>query len=102
MPYKVVTPTTPLWADSKKTRDKGVVSLGEEFVCTEGYKNMLKTSNVQYMPKGAVYLQWGDGWLEAKNCAKVEPAGSTAVSTTGGVPVVFGKRKFVITVEEVE
>lgn len=102
MPYRVATVTTPLWADHQKTLKKGIVSGGVEFKCDEAYQDMLKTSSVQYVPKGATVAQFGDGWIELKNCEKVEAPGSTAVSTTGGIPVVFGKKQYLITIEEVE
>jgi hypothetical protein len=54
MPYRVATVTTPLWADHQRTLKKGIVSGGVEFLCVEGFQDMLKTSSVQYVPKGAV------------------------------------------------
>ena len=100
MPYRVVTPTTPLWADHQKTFKNGIVSRGAEFKCVEAYQDMLKTSSVRYVPKDSALSSLGDGWLELKNCTPVEDDEPT---TTGGIPVVVvGKKKYLVTIEEVE
>jgi len=103
MPYRVATATTPLWADHQRTLKKGIVSIGTGFVCVEGFQDMLKTSSILYVPKGAATSRYGDGWLELNNCEKVTIVPEDEPTTTGDVPVVVsGKKKYLVTIEEVE
>lgn len=75
MPWTVTTPSTPLWADSKRTFKKGIVAQTTEFIVErvehEGGLAMGKTADVMYIRKGDGMSLQGDGWIELKNCSPV-------------------------------
>jgi hypothetical protein len=86
MPYEVVTPSTPLWADHQRTFKKGKAMLGTKFkaaeVVTDGGLDMGKVDAIGYLKKPDDAPAVGDGWIELKNCAPV-----AAVPEPGGAPV---------------
>lgn len=94
---------TPLWADHQRTKKNGKILKDTEFkasqVVTDGG---LLMGNVS----GEVVCEDGHrdgGWVELKNCVPVETDDqSTTTGEIGVIDFIGKKRRFLITVEEVE
>ena len=101
MPWKVVTLKTPLWADHQRTAKNGNLFLGTVFSVSEAVVDGgLDMGRVV----GQVLCADGHkdgGWVELKNC---ETLSDGQPSTPGGIPVeiVGTKKKYIVTIEEVE
>ena len=101
MPWKVVTLTTPLWEDHQRTSKAGKLAEGTLFSVSEAVVDGgLDMGHVI----GEVLCTDGHkdgGWVELKNC---ETLSDSQPSTPGGIPVeiVGMKKKYLVTIEEVE
>lgn len=103
MPYRVATLTTPLWADHQRTAKNGKLLLGAEFKASEGITDGgLEMLHVM----GEVLCEDGHkdgGWVELKNCFSVGVENQPTTTVPGSViEFLGGKKKYLITIEEVE